>query len=108
MENGFKPWTWYAAHLEDALGYGGSYLFEVAVPKCFGRKWQVHYSKAIPASRIVSLTIFSAEECWNNPLLRHNIEMANMTEYEKEILLPDGYEFKEHITEYGAWIKLRK
>jgi len=29
LKTGFKKWTYFAKHLEDALGYGGKYVFEI-------------------------------------------------------------------------------
>lgn len=29
----FNAWTWFAQHLEDAVGYGGEYVFEITFPK---------------------------------------------------------------------------
>lgn len=31
-QNGFKPHTWFAKHLEDAVFYGGEYIFEAVFP----------------------------------------------------------------------------
>ncbi len=32
LREGFKPGTYFAFHLEDAVGYGGPYVFEVGFP----------------------------------------------------------------------------
>ena len=31
LKNGFKPGTWFAKHLEDAIEFGGKYIFTVTV-----------------------------------------------------------------------------
>lgn len=31
LKEGFRPDTWFAAHLEDALAFGGNHVFEVAL-----------------------------------------------------------------------------
>lgn len=58
MRTGFRGGTWYARHMEDALKFGGKYVFSVRVefsktPLC----WQAHCVNPIPASSIESLHI---------------------------------------------------
>lgn len=50
---GFKPGTWFARHMEDAVAFGGNCIFWVRVT--FDKtplKWQVHCVNRIPASSI--------------------------------------------------------
>ncbi len=54
MHNGFKEGTWFAAHLEDAIEFGGEYVFYVDA-KFSTRKWQV--CSANPISKMAILKI---------------------------------------------------
>jgi len=58
LKDGFKPGTYFATHLEDAIGFGGTHIFEVAVesvkiPKA--SDWQFIASDRVPPSQIVEL-----------------------------------------------------
>ena len=52
--NGFKKRTWFASHLEDALEFGGNYVFAVVV-NINKSKWQVCISNKVPVSSILWL-----------------------------------------------------
>ena len=47
----FREGTWFARHLEDAIEFGGPYVFAVEI-KFKSRKWQVCCLNKIPAGRI--------------------------------------------------------
>lgn len=51
---GFKEGTWFAAHMEDAVGYGGPCVFFVKVtfPKERAYSWQVCCINSLPSSTI--------------------------------------------------------
>jgi hypothetical protein len=58
-KDGFRPDTHFAAHLEDALAFGGPYVFEVwfdAEP----HNWQFMNKDWIKPDRIKSLTYFES------------------------------------------------
>jgi hypothetical protein len=61
LVEGFRPDTWFAQHLEDALAYGGPWVFEVVFPddvqEC---GWQFHHLQPIPEDRIISLIHFES------------------------------------------------
>ena len=52
-QEGFKAGTYFAAHLEDALSYGGPCVFEV-VGDWSKENWQVVSAEPVPASCIAS------------------------------------------------------
>jgi len=59
---GFKEGTWFARHMEDAIGFGGPCVFFVRVQ--FDKsplKWQVHASNHIPASAIQRRVNFASQ-----------------------------------------------
>lgn len=57
-QEGFKEGTWFAAHMEDALEFGGPIVFSVKVtfPPERAYAWQVCCINAIPASAIIKRT----------------------------------------------------
>jgi len=66
LKNGFKEGTYFARHLEDALGFGGEYVFEVAL-KLNHKYWELITKDVISADRIVRLKKYK----------RPNIEFEN-------------------------------
>lgn len=54
LKTGFREGTWFAKHLEDAIGYGGEYVFEVDM-EVNNEDWQIHMGHDIPTSWIHSL-----------------------------------------------------
>jgi hypothetical protein len=57
LREGFKPHTHFAAHIEDALAFGGPFVFDVVFDKP-APHWQFRPEEAIPPSRIRCLTQF--------------------------------------------------
>ena len=54
MREGFRPGTNFASHLEDALGYGGLHVFDVALREPRGEeRWQWDCLEAVPPESIV-------------------------------------------------------
>lgn len=54
LKNGFKPDTFFATHLEHALGYGGKYIFEVAIESDIIPKvpdWEFVGTPTVPSSQ---------------------------------------------------------
>ena len=88
VKNGFRPSTYFAIHQEDALGYGGNYLFEVAyesdkIPK--GVDWEFCNNKVIPPSAIVSLTQYHpAKKLIEDEVLRNKVFESNIPQGSSE------------------------
>ena len=56
LKEGFWPDTWFATRREDALTFGGPYIFEVDFEDDpILKEWQFHHPAPIPADRIVAL-----------------------------------------------------
>ena len=69
LKHGFREGTYFAAHLEDATGYGGEYVFEVILNiDC--DNWQVCLSNPTPASQIRRLKRYHMKLIKEYPLLR--------------------------------------
>ncbi len=61
QREGFKPLTYFAANLQDALTFGGPHVFEVAIDFADVSKtdgWQVKASNAIPSESIINYSIY--------------------------------------------------
>ena len=109
MKEGFNPATYFAIHLEDALGYGGAWIFEVVVPSHLIPKenWQFILDTGILPEFIVRLTQYKpAKIRFDNMVLRHLVCISNQskeeTEYQKSNIRkhPSNYS-KEELVAYG-------
>jgi len=82
MKTGFKKWTYFAKHLEDSLGYGGEYVFEVQFDsEKLKEGWQFINHEIVPIDRIVGLTRYTSLEQYDNPILRNKIFESNLEEH---------------------------
>ena len=55
-ENGFRKGTWFALHLEDALEFGGEYVFRVGFNDMVSQYyWQFKTLQKVSVDRIISL-----------------------------------------------------
>lgn len=66
METGFDKWTYFAAHLEDALAFGGPFVFAVWFPD-EPTHWQFRIRRRISPKRIKSLTVFMSMTLYGEP-----------------------------------------
>lgn len=83
-KEGFRPGTYFARHLEDATGFGGEYIFEVAFPKGPAdrlsrqkRGWQFVNPWVVPPSWIVAQTLYRSEPIMRNENLRKLVFKSN-------------------------------
>ena len=54
LKNGFKKWTYFGKHQEDAIGFGGTYIFAVAfVRETLPKGWQFIIRRKVSPKRIV-------------------------------------------------------
>lgn len=96
MREGFRYDTWFAAHLEDAIAFGGLLVFEVAFDDP-PDGWQFHCPFVVRADQIVRVTRFSDEVVYRND------ELCNMFIGQKLGRPADGgWQFKPDSG--GAWI----
>ncbi len=74
LKNGFNPYTYFSEHLEDALGYGGSHVFEVAFTKSdIPDNWQFTYAQKIDPENIVALKFYKRKIVTQNKKLRSEV-----------------------------------
>jgi hypothetical protein len=76
MINGFNAGTFFAAHLEDAIAFGGPHVFEVALNRredC----WQIVVADRVPQEQIVAYQIFTRSVAYDNPELRKAVLEEN-------------------------------
>ena len=86
LGGGFKPDTWFARHLEDAVCYGGSHIFEVAFDTGgLPSNWQFHDLKPVGVDRIVAYHRFNKETVFNNEELREEVCKSNEVESDIEL-----------------------
>ncbi len=81
-KEGFKIGTYFAKHLEDAIGYGGLYIFEVAYPTHLIPKqnWQYITSEDVLPEFIIRLTKYNLSKIvYDNMVLRHMVAISNST-----------------------------
>ena len=64
LRNGFNKGTYFAKHLEDAIEFGGKYVFEVAVSFPPNRSWQACSANHISKDAIISLSVYSKKKIY--------------------------------------------
>lgn len=110
LKEGFKKDTYFARHLEDAVGYGGLYVFEVAYPVFLIPKncWQFLNRERVLPEFIVRLTKYNRSKVIkDNMVLRHLVCISNSTKGEVKNIIdhmkvsPKGYTDAELIA-YGV------
>lgn len=86
LQEGFKPDTYFAYHLEDAIGYGGSHVFGVALSSRRNKdNWQFVVKRRVPPNRIVFYRVFRVKEVMLNPLLREEVLESNIPREERPL-----------------------
>jgi hypothetical protein len=89
LKKGFKPGTFFALHLEDSVGFGGNYIFEVAVEsaslpkpsKKLGTDWEFIATDRVPPSQIVQLKHYpKAKSITENKALSEAVFRSNLPE----------------------------
>lgn len=89
LGEGFRPGTYFALHLEDALGFGGRHVFSVvfpssAVPREEGA-FQFRANKRVPPNRIVSYKVYGIKEVQSSPLLREEVFESNLPKSKRKL-----------------------
>lgn len=81
LKQGFRPETWFARNLQDAVGFGGSHVFEVAFDSArFNLEpddWQFFTREWIKPDKIVSYTIYNIKRLMDNKELRGKVFAGN-------------------------------
>ncbi|MFA5378959.1 MAG: hypothetical protein WC455_24610 [Dehalococcoidia bacterium] len=54
-KNGFKPDSWFACHMEDALSFGKTILTVEFESDKIPKGWQFHVKESVPPSKIISI-----------------------------------------------------
>lgn len=71
-ESGFRPGTWFASHLEDALEFGGPHVFRVVFDDP-PDEWQFHVAGAVPTERMLSYKKYTVEPVFENRALMKSV-----------------------------------
>lgn len=74
LKEGFRPESWFARHLEDAIGKGGLHVFQVAFDDP-PDEWQFHLNEDtwIKPDRILGYNIYQVEQKLDNKTLRKEV-----------------------------------
>jgi len=94
MKEGFKPWTYFAKNLSEAINYGRgkkyTYVFAVVMehklaPEFFEGwlKWQIMNHDHIPVTKILNLRKFSRKVIFLNKELWNEVGRRNIEYYMK-------------------------
>ncbi len=109
LRQGFNAGTYFAKHLEDALGYGGAWIFEVAIPTHLVPRdnWQFILDTTVLPEFIVRVTQYKpAKMKYDNMVLRHMVSISNQTKRETKWMQanmrahPNDYS-KDELVAYG-------
>jgi len=109
LKNGFRAGTYFAWHMEDAIGYGGLWIFEVVLPTRLAPKnnWQFTLDNQVPPEFIIRLTQYRTPKIvCDNMVLRHMVGISNCTKAEVEHTRKDmesrpSFYSKDELTAYG-------
>ena len=102
LVQGFNVGTYLATHLEDALGYGGTWVFEVAFPVHLVPKgnWQFTLRTRVLPESIVRLTRYNPSKIeFDNMVLRHMVCRSNQTKGEVDYTESDMRANPSHYTQ---------
>ena len=80
LKTGLKENSYLAAHLEDALAFGGPHVFEFALDEykiSMYHGWQIKTKVVLPSDNIVAYTVFTKKITIDNPDLRLKIFESN-------------------------------
>lgn len=90
LKEGFKEYTYFAKNLADAIGFGGGYVFAVALEHKYAsewfehfRCWQIKNKNHIPITKIVSLRKYSIEELFRNKKKGKEVFERSLEYYKK-------------------------
>ena len=79
QDKGFEKGSWFALSLQDALEFGGPYVFSVLFEKdLIPDSWQFFTPKSVAATRIISLNQYTEVELYENKALREKIFKSNI------------------------------
>ena len=101
LKRGFRSGTYFAYHLEDAIGFGGPYVFEVVFDRGSSKAskdkdWQFITSEFVSSKRIVRHYTISRDMVLEKPEIGREIFASNFPlEEQKEILESDLEDYRE-------------
>lgn len=78
-ETGFREWTWFAKHLEDAIGFGGLHVFKVAFNDPPDH-WQFMSENIVLPENIVEYSVYTEELVMRNEELGKKVFQSNIGE----------------------------
>lgn len=97
LKEGFRPKSWFARHLEDAIGKGGTHVFQIAFDDPPDH-WQYYLDIWVKPDRIVSYKIYQVEQKVENEDLRKEVFDSPK--------IPPNRAAAWRSFDYGEWKKL--
>lgn len=87
IKEGFSPNTYFAQHLEDAIGFGGKHVFDVCFPKDTGSlsPWQFVHPSIVEPDLIVRCKHYEVEVLYEDKELGQRIFRSNMSPEHRRI-----------------------
>ena len=88
-KEGFKKNTYFATHLEDAVGFGGAYVFEVMYPsdQVPREAWQFIITKPISPKAIIRLKVYKVSTIFEEQARGNKVFESNMSATEENLTL---------------------
>ena len=78
QRDGFQPGTYFARHLEDAIGFGGDHVFGVVfLTVSLPENWQFCIWETVSASEIISYRVYHRDTVYQNEELRDAVFKSN-------------------------------
>lgn len=77
LQQGFRPYTFFARHMEDAIAFGGEHVFEIAMHEV-PDGWQFMFNTWIDSNQIVSYNIYRKTQITENKELRNKVFESNI------------------------------
>ncbi len=82
LRDGFRKGTYFARHLEDAIGFGGLHVFAVVFDKAtLPPNWQFTLRSMVSPSRIVQYHVYQVQEMACNKRLIDDVFESNVLDY---------------------------
>lgn len=72
QQKGFRPWTHFARHLENAIDYGGLHVFDVVFDDP-PENWQFHNRETVSPNRITRYRVFQETTVFENKELQEAV-----------------------------------
>jgi hypothetical protein len=105
LEKGFRPATYFGKHMEDALNFGGAFVFEVFFETDPSANWQWRNSETIPPSDIHCLFRLAPTVLHWNPEVAKRQRLLHLHEEFPGAELCETCEGRGQLEEYPPLVR---